>query len=304
MVPHRAVENVVHAKPARQPTGVHQLTPKLFGAYTVTGGSIRLAGCTLEDRPVVRMKLRRGGSDEFDMYVHGDGESLDHELVEQLGLDDVEPFTDEPPSWASDQANCLLDGDCVAALVPQPHAILGRVIIWCKYAQGKVSFLFGDRSLDIRFAGWASSLASGRLPPPPLVCPASGRESYAVACTDDGLIAAREMMTTSASSGARVLSANAILRHVGHSGLIKSVSKDDPRLARILAGHAGLARRRHWKMYETGSLVGVTSGGLMRKLFAIFDRQTLQPRHVATAPHPLASWVEVPEPRYAEFLGQ
>jgi hypothetical protein len=69
-----------------------------------------------------------------------------------------------------------------------------------KRAIGKLQFTIGDQSADVGFEGWARTLEA-----PPFVCPHSGIQSYHIAATDDGRIAAAEAIQTCAQSGRRVL---------------------------------------------------------------------------------------------------
>jgi hypothetical protein len=88
----RQLGNVTHAAPADQPQSVPEITSRLFPAYRVEGGSVRLAGCTLEDRLVLRMtfRLRLEGlepRDElFEVQIAGNGQPLDEAAAAQLGL--------------------------------------------------------------------------------------------------------------------------------------------------------------------------------------------------------------------------
>ena len=50
----RVALGIEHAAPVGQPQRVHQLTDPILPAYTVAGDEIRLAGCMLEDVPVLR----------------------------------------------------------------------------------------------------------------------------------------------------------------------------------------------------------------------------------------------------------
>jgi hypothetical protein len=98
----RKLGNVAHASPADQPGSVPEITSRLFPAYQVDGGQMRLAGCLLEDRLVLRLtfRLRLEGlepRDElFDVLLGNDGQPLASDAVAHLGLDAVTPVSRTP----------------------------------------------------------------------------------------------------------------------------------------------------------------------------------------------------------------
>ena len=87
--------HVIHVAPADQPTSVHQIAERLFPAYTVDGGSVHLAGCTLEDRLFVRLDFHHG-REPVRMYLDAAGREVGDELVEALGMSDVSEL-EKPP---------------------------------------------------------------------------------------------------------------------------------------------------------------------------------------------------------------
>ena len=95
---------VQHAVPAGQPNRVHELAARLFEAYEVVGGQLYLAGCTLDDIPVVRFRSARESRESRDFifspqrnFYH----PVDPELHALLGLDELSdtevPATVSPP---------------------------------------------------------------------------------------------------------------------------------------------------------------------------------------------------------------
>jgi hypothetical protein len=91
----RELGNVAHAAPADQPASVHEISSRLFPAYTLDGGTARLAGCALEDRLVLRFtwRLRLEGlepRDELlDVFLADDGKELSTQQRKDLGLEQL-----------------------------------------------------------------------------------------------------------------------------------------------------------------------------------------------------------------------
>src|SRR5688572_24833221 len=91
----RELGNVAHAAPADQPASVHEITGRLFSAYTLEGGTARLAGCALEDRLVLRFtwRLRLEGLDPrdelLDVFLADDGTELSPQQQKDLGLEQL-----------------------------------------------------------------------------------------------------------------------------------------------------------------------------------------------------------------------
>jgi hypothetical protein len=110
----RKLGNVAHAAPADQPTGVHEIASRLFPAYRVDEGQMRLAGCTLDDRLVLRFtfRLRLEGlepRDElFDVLLANDGQSLEGAAAARLGLDAVVTI-DRPPRIHGSELEWLVE---------------------------------------------------------------------------------------------------------------------------------------------------------------------------------------------------
>ena len=187
--------------PVDQPTTVHEIAERLFPAYRVDGGSVHLAGCTLEDRLFVRVGSRHGdGVAEF--YLDDQGNRLEAATIEALGLADTIKL-EKPPEEARDQISHLVQR--AGQLVRQPSSEtqpehVEVAAVWCKFASGKLRFTIGDSSADLAFAGWARTLQ-----PPAFVCPATSKSSFHLAATDDGRLTADESIETCAETGFRAL---------------------------------------------------------------------------------------------------
>ena len=210
----RALECVVHAVPAGQPTSVHELSGRLFGAYTVQGGRVRLGGCTLDDQPLMRFTYRirshrpNGDTRLAHVYVSADGQRVADELLGRLQVDRLAPYPGKPPRVSAEQLQrCLEAGVRHAPAVAEGEEAepLVVAVVWCKYFRCKLLFEIGDARAELPFEGWAQLLVDGAIDPPPFRCAATGRVSYRVAATDDGRVSVAEAIVPCEESGRRVL---------------------------------------------------------------------------------------------------
>jgi hypothetical protein len=203
----------LHAVAVRQPLTVHELTGPLFAPYDVEEGHTRLAGCTLEDRPFLRLSyLRAPSSDAAPQVVHcfgtSDGALLTPDMIDGLELQQL-----ALPSWRvpSLDRNVVQQWIAVTSRLfaerggEDADRLLVATVVWCRYAEGKLTFTIGSKSVEVAFAGWARLLADRRVLPPPYACPLSGLSSYHLAATDDGRITVAEAIATCAESTRRVL---------------------------------------------------------------------------------------------------
>lgn len=210
----RQADRPFHAAAARQPLSVHELAQHLFAQYTVDGGHVHLAGCSLEDRPFLRLSCLHsrptgGGGQLVHCYGDSEGNVVDAEMRESLGLDHVVAVGKRPPridvelvrDWTQvtrRQCECH-DADVSAS------ELIAVTVIWCKHAEGKLAFSIGQASAEVCFAGWGRMLAERRCLPPPYACPLSDRSSYHLAATDDGHITVAEAIDRCAESSQKVL---------------------------------------------------------------------------------------------------
>ncbi|MCO6455802.1 MAG: hypothetical protein J5I93_10945 [Pirellulaceae bacterium] len=206
------------AVPVADVTGVEQLAERLFAAYSLEGGAaVRLGGCDLEPRSLLRLSFRLGAVDDTRTprlrhlnFLH-DGTLLDDESVTQLRLDDLAPAG---PELLADQRGLperfdeWLDAcqaaarESLRAEFPDRSAeLLATCRVLCNHAAGTLLFDCGGQAIEVPFEGWALPLAHGQQLPPPLTCPATGRQSYHVAATCDGRVTVREALETCGESG-------------------------------------------------------------------------------------------------------
>ncbi|MEE8452608.1 MAG: hypothetical protein V3R99_11860 [Thermoguttaceae bacterium] len=198
---------LLHLAPVDQPTSVHQLAERLFPTYSVDRGNIHLAGCRLENRLFVRLEFRLG-EEAVVLYVDADGREVADETVEALGMSGAielerppgvfEPTVDRvTEAGAGLAAGRFSDSDAGNA-APE---LIAAAVLWCKFAEGKLRFSVGEDSVDLPFSGWARTLC-----PPPFVCPYSATNTFEIAATDDGRIAAASQIAACEETGRRMLS--------------------------------------------------------------------------------------------------
>lgn len=210
----RRMGEVVHAAPAGQPDSVRQLTSRLFDAYTVDGGGVRLAGCTLEDEPLLRHTYRiRSASSHVDdrlahIYTSIEGRPVDESLLAALRADDLVPFDGKPPRATGEELRgWAAAGEQRAPVVAQDEQAerLVTAAVWCKYFHCKLLFEIGEARADLSFDGWAQLLVDGEIEPPPFQCAHTGRSSYRVVAIDDGRITVPDAIARCEESGRQVL---------------------------------------------------------------------------------------------------
>ncbi len=204
----------VPAVPKHQPVSVHELAPHLFAPYRVTGGSVRLSGCSLEDHPLLRYTYIVQGQDGdsaarlIHTYASPHQEPIEPALLTSLRVDELAPCRARPPRLSDEQfGDWLSHGEQQAALLADRGRadFVVATVIWCKRASGKLLFELGDSSAEKPFDVWAQQLVDGVAAPPPFRCPVTGRESYHVIATDDGRISVAESIARCECSGRRVL---------------------------------------------------------------------------------------------------
>jgi hypothetical protein len=350
-----AAHVISHAVPLAQPLSVHELTSDFFSAYQVDGGTMHLAGCTLEDRVILgltyRLRIEKTEPIERDVqvFITPDGTQLDDETVAALGLADRRSIT-QPPRLHPEELIRLVEvirqsGDRVRdnALQHDGHAVGdgtdlrrvscelgGGVFIWCKYAEGKIQFDFGEESASVPFADWACMVR-----PQPYSCPHTGVKSFHVAQTDDSRIVAAEEIDTCQLSEQRVVRSDLVEcdvtgqrvradlaeicpvtnRHVLPDHMVRCqtcaqqvapaalaegdcaacrerarVGRDDERLARILRSFPALAEWGDFQLAETRTSFNLTTSRRLQKLLVVLDKETLTPRHAAVAKRWSKSW--------------
>ena len=204
---------VLYAVPTLPAVRVHEISARLFQAYTVDGGTLHLSGCTLEDRPLLRQTWLEPDAPHPPRLVHRvtdpEGNLLSSEALALMGVNSLRPPKKALPQLAPDDVRVW--SQAARNHAPQTHDAIPTdrpvvaSIVWCQYAAGKIEFIIDDASAEVSFSGWARQLAAGLVEPPGFECPVTGIRSHAIAATDDGRITAREAIRECAQSGRRVL---------------------------------------------------------------------------------------------------
>jgi len=336
---------VAHAAPAGQAQSVVRIAERLFPAYTLDQGRVHLAGCVLEDRLVVRVQGTRD-SQPVERFVDAQGRDVNPALVQSLGISRTVSLEKAPPLAVRQLEQFLRQG---LAQVEQRLAaeegdfqLVSITAVWCKFAEGKLRFTFGETSADLPFAGWAETLNA-----PEFVCPASHERGFHLAATDDGRVTLAEQIATCEETGRRMLAANLtrcsvtgrqvlaeltsvcpvsgkpLLRRLlatcatcgqavspatlqlGHCAACRelhAVDKSDPRLARMLARYPELDRWRWWRMAETRAVQIFQGAGWWDRILVVADKNSLAIQRLATGKRLLPGWSFSQSPRLAEAV--
>ena len=201
-------QGVCDATPRHQPGSVHDISPRLFDAYTVDGGGIHLAGCTLEDRPVLRLTYwLKAANDLAHAYVRPDGTQVPAEQEVSLGLHALNDYPAPNGKLADEDVQiwCKAAEDLADRTISGEKELIAIAIVWCKYAGGKLAFRIGSNVVESLFEGWAIELQSQHQKPAPYHCGLTGLTSYDLAATADGRISVAEAIETCSQSEERVL---------------------------------------------------------------------------------------------------
>lgn len=195
-----------HLTPAGQPNHVRDLAGRLLDAYTVEGGRAHLAGCTLDEVPVVRLTWATSKQEPERAYVifgqaNPDGRMVDAELFDKLQLGDVVP-AERPVSVSPNEVDRLVEAAtrCAGRAADDGRGEPDSVaVIWCKYARVKIQLAIGLATAEVSLAGWARTLE-----PQPYTCPITNTESFSVAATSDGRIVPADQLEICQQSGRKV----------------------------------------------------------------------------------------------------
>ena len=204
-----------HAAPSDQPTSVHEIASQLLDAYTVDEGHAHLAGCHLDDVPVVHLLYRSAATGNgnapatlVELFVLFDqdnpqGRALAEDEIESLGLDTLIPAS--PKVVPSRIATLVDSARNVAADQAISNPPIATTICWCKYAHGTLQFTIGESKETLSFADWARNLTA-----PPFQSSQGMSAGFHVAATDEGVIVATEDIAACEVSGRRLLASDLI----------------------------------------------------------------------------------------------
>lgn len=208
------LDAIPHCLPADQPLSVREIAQRLFAPYEVEAGHAHLGGCTLEDRPILRLSFAAGQGDTprpcSHLFIGPDGIPLPADVAQALELDGdrIVPLAGKKPRISRDRFDRLLEAGEEAATargVTADAECCGAVLIWCKFAEGKICFAIGRQSAEVAFADWAQLFATDRSRPPPMTGPDGEKQSYRIGADDEGRISIAEAIATCDVSQRRVL---------------------------------------------------------------------------------------------------
>ena len=201
-----------HYVPAHQPRTIHELLPKLYSLFTIDGGRVKLAGCSIQDVPYFFVEPKttnyRSISEPGRTFFGADGRQLDPEELEPLALDEI-VSVDEPP-LAMRQGPAPRDvlkkiERLAEKLADQIESIDAIGVAWSKHATGKLAIQIGDQTVHTGFTGWMHRLAEDGKGCPAYHCPMTQRQSYHLAADADGVITVAEAIKTCELTGDRVI---------------------------------------------------------------------------------------------------
>ncbi len=197
-------------QPNHEPNTVREVATPLLAPFQIRNGHVSLAGCTLEDRPSLRVGLVEARNGEANLrysFFGPDGTAINDHAVDHKGLNQVHTVakrlrqTDHASieRWLQAvEPHLGHDGGGSLALVD----MVDLTVLWSRWAAGKivVQFTTGP-SVSIPFAGWARDYVAGRLAAPMFRCATSGLTSYEVILLDDGTVTVPTAIGKCAISG-------------------------------------------------------------------------------------------------------
>ena len=222
----RTKASVVHARPAADPQGVHEITSRLFGAYQVEGGHVHLGGCEMEDHPFFRLTFcdPQRPQEIWHQFVGPDGTPVSEELCQQLQLDHVAVCEGRPPRLSgSAQTRLRQAAQTAYSATAADGQLLLETVVWCHFVRGKLTFEIGEATADLTVSGCAQQLVA-----PPLVCAETGGQGYRVAATDDGVIAPLEAIDICEESGRRALRSELVVCRQSGRRVLRSLTEECP----------------------------------------------------------------------------
>ncbi len=226
------------------------------------------------------------------------------------------------------------------AVVVDPIAV---TVLWVRHVEGRLQFAIGGAAASLVFSSWTRLLKplpfvakhsgaatfhlaatddgridaaehvaacqhSGRrvLQQELVSCSVSGKRvlaDFTERCPVSGLPALRNEFAACSSCRQRVSKAVLAEGVCSACRTMTKVSKDDARLAWVLGEHPGLDRWSNWRLAETATVYILSAAGVLTRLLAIVDKETLLVHRLATANRFGASWVDLEPTEHAEMLG-
>lgn len=195
---------MVHAILTDQPTSVHEISASLYAPYKVDNGSIHLAGCSLEDVGIL-VDSNSADSNGFKLY-YLDGSPCDPKLYDQLGLDRNSKVAGLEAIKSQPSARDEIQVQLKQLIEEKGIETVGELlVVWGKWADGKLVVEIGSQTAEIAFHGWARQFVEGPLRPPPFVCKLTGLQSYEITTDDEGTITVPEAIERCEITGQRLV---------------------------------------------------------------------------------------------------
>lgn len=218
----------------------------------------------------------------------------------------------------------------------------GSTVLWCKFVRGKLRFVIGDRVEELPFSGWArliepppfvcphsgrrtyhlAATDDGRIVAADQIesCQETGCRMLAdelVTCAATGRRVAAELAVTCPVTGDRVLE-NQMVRCGWCNELVsptalernqcsacrqfRPLDNNDSRLAQLVERYPSLRDWRKWQLSESTTVYVLTAAGLIRRLLAVVDKETLGLKLLATGSRLTSTWQPV-DPAELKTLG-
>jgi hypothetical protein len=316
---------------------VHDLAQRLLKAYTVEGGNVHLAGCTLDEFPVVCVGTDPTMPSSYVIFGQADEDHrpVDSQMFDTLGLHDLSPA--QPPPTVSPRELDRLVQQARNLMAPggdhgeRPGGEL--VIVWCKFARGKIQFTISNATAHTSFAGWSRVVEA-----PPYRCATTGVDVFSVAVTSDGRVIAKDELATCDVSGRRLprcemvrcastgkfvaetlaakcpvtgqrslrstwISCSMCQQEVGPTALqrgrcaacrrLTPVSRDDNRILKILKQHPRLSAWQWLRLSETDAIYILVAAGFFQRRLLVLDRNSLAIVHAARSTRGSQRWTSV-----------
>jgi len=202
-----------------------------------------------------------------------------------------------------------------------PPELVDATAVWCKFVEGKLRFSVGESSADLAFSGWARTLEpppfvcsqtatstfhlaatdDGRIAAAEQIerCEESGQRVLAddlATCSVSGRRVLADLLHSCPVSEGRLLKEEMVecrscCQRVSPAAIqrgqcaacrqVRPVSKDDPRMARLLDEHPLLDRWGNWRISETADCYVLTAAGWFKRMLAVVDKESLELRHLA-----------------------
>jgi len=83
---------------------------------------------------------------------------------------------------------------------------------------------------------------------------------------------------------------------------LKTIGRNDPRLARALGEYTKLDRWSRWRIAETDTSYILAATSLFRSLLLVLDKESLDATHLAESSRFARRWSQVPSDRWPEYL--